>query len=108
MKIEGHAGQTSRYDTTRSIRVLDENRNSTRRRVRGEMRELKDTGTTLKQWLVRKHGEIKVVRKIGNDNNTSNKKTVTKQKLDQRIKLRRQYHNKQKLMLKGWCSRKGK
>ena len=76
--------------------------------MRGEMRELKDTGTTLKQWLVRKHGEIKVVRKIVNDNNTSNKKTVTKQKLDQRIKLRRQYHNKQKLMLKGWCSRKGK
>ena len=33
-KIEGHTDQTSKHDTTKRIRVLEENRNSSPRRVR--------------------------------------------------------------------------
>ena len=46
------------------------------------MRESSETVTTLQQWLVSKHGKFKAVRKINNDNDTSNKNTVTQQKLD--------------------------
>ena len=48
-QIKGHAGLTSRHDTTRHIRVFDENRNSTPRRARRKRKESRETGTTLQQ-----------------------------------------------------------
>ena len=43
------------------------------------MSDSRGKSTTLQQWLVRKHGKFKAVRKINNDNNTRNKNIVTKE-----------------------------
>ena len=46
------------------------------------MRESTETGTALKQWLVRKHKTIKAAQKTRNNNKTSVKHTVTNKTLD--------------------------
>ena len=63
------------------------------------MRALKEKGTTIQQWLIRKHRKIKAVRNINKYKNILNNTTVTRQQLDRRTKLRRQHKNNQHLTL---------